>query len=243
MNLQAKTAVVTGGGTGIGLAIAESMAVEGCQVIVSGRRQEVLDEAVAESPHREHLTAHAADVADRESVAALFDRATQEFGNLDILVNAAGINVPQRSIAELSPEDWDRMIEINATGTFNCIHAVLPTMRERGDGVIVNVSSIAGKRGDTRGGAGYTASKFAQSGLAMTVGAEVGEDGVRMTNIYPGETNTPILDRRPVPLSEEHRASILQPEDVAAAVLMVVCLPARAHVPELVITPTWQPYV
>ena len=116
-------------------------------------------------------------------------------------------------------------------------------MRERGDGVIVTSRRLPANAGDIRGGAGYTASKFAQSGLAITVGAEVGEDGVRMTNIYPGETNTPILDRRPVPLSAKHRESVLQPEDVAAAVLMVVCLPARAHMPELVITPTWQPYV
>lgn len=243
MKLEGKTAVITGGGTGIGWAIAEAFAAEGCQVMIAGRREEVLTEAVHNSATRERLHIQAVDVADRASVASLLEAAEQKFGSIDILVNAAGINVPRRAMRELSPEDWDRMLAINATGTFNTMHAVLPQMRARGDGVIVNISSIAGKRGDLRGGAGYVAAKFAQSGFGMTVGAEVGEEGVRVTTIYPGETNTPILDQRPVPLSDEHRASILQSEDVAAAVLMVVCLPPRAHVPELVITPTWQPFV
>jgi NADP-dependent 3-hydroxy acid dehydrogenase YdfG len=243
MKLEGKTAIVAGGGSGIGLAIAEAIAAAGCRTMIAGRREEVLNEAVAASAASEHMFAQQADIADRESVANLFSAAAEKLGNVDILVNAAGINVPKRAIGELSPEDWDRMLAINATGTFNTMHAVLPAMRERGDGMIVNISSIAGKRGDLRGGPGYTASKFAQSGLGMTVGAEVGADGVRITNIYPGETNTPILDKRPVPLSAEHRASILQPEDVAAATLMVVCLPARAHVPELVITRPWQQFV
>jgi NADP-dependent 3-hydroxy acid dehydrogenase YdfG len=243
MNLESKTAVVAGGGSGMGLAIAAALADAGCQVMIAGRREDVLVEAINSSAAEQKMFAQQADVADRKSVAKLFDAAAEKLGSIDILVNAAGINVPKRAIGELAPEDWDRMLAVNATGTFNTMHAVLPAMRERGDGVIVNISSIAGRRGDLRGGVGYTASKFAQSGLGMTVGAEVGADGVRITNIYPGETNTPILDKRPVPLSAEHRGSILQPEDVAATVLMVVCLPARAHVPELVITPTWQPFV
>ncbi|MCG8586762.1 MAG: SDR family oxidoreductase [Pirellulales bacterium] len=243
MKLEGKTAVVAGGGTGIGLAVAEAMAAEGCQVMIAGRREDVLADAARASASLDRLIVQQSDVADRESVAAMFAAAEAKLGRVDILVNAAGINVPKRAIGELAPDDWDLMMAVNATGTFNTMHAALPAMRERGDGVIVNISSIAGTRGDLRGGAGYSAAKFAQSGLGMTIGAEVGGDGVRITNIYPGETNTPILDKRPVPLSNEHRASILQPEDVAAAVLMVVCLPPRAHVPELVITPTWQPYM
>ena len=243
MKLEGKTAVVAGGGSGIGLAIAEALASEGCRTMIAGRREDVLKQAATNSAVSARMVAQQADIADRDSVSALFRAAGKQLGDVDILINAAGINVPKRAIGELSPEDWDRMLAINATGTFNTMHAVLPAMRDRGDGLIINISSIAGKRGDLRGGPGYTASKFAQSGLSMTVGAEVGADGVRITNIYPGETNTPILDKRPVPLSTEHRASILQPEDVASAALMVVCLPPRAHVPELVITPTWQPFV
>ena len=243
MRLNNKCAVVTGGGSGIGLAIAEALAADGCRVLIAGRGIERLEKAVADSNVSDRLAAQQADVADRQSVKALFAVAQEQFGTVDILINAAGVNIPNRAMSELTLEDWDYLLSVNATGTFHCIHAVLPGMRQRRDGLIVNISSIAGKRGDLRGGAGYSAAKFAQSGLGMTVGAEVAGDGVRVTNVYPGETNTPILDQRPVPLSAEHRASILQPVDVAAAVLMVTCLPPRAHIPELVITPTWQPYL
>ena len=243
MKLDQKTAVITGGGSGIGLATAIALATEGCRVLIAGRGEQRLNDALASLGKPDLMLGQKADVADRESVRHLFATAKRLLGRVDILVNSAGINVPQRAIGELAFDDWDRMLQVNATGTFNCIQAVLPEMRARGDGVIINVSSIAGKRGDVRGGAGYAAAKFAQAGLGMTIGAELADDGVRVTTIYPGETNTPILDDRPEPPSAEHCASILQPEDVAMAILMVACLPPRAHVPELIITPTWQPFV
>ena len=115
-------------------------------------------------------------------------------------------------------------------------------MRERHDGLIVNISSIAGERLSLLGGIGYTASKFAMTALGVTAAREEAENGIRVTNVYPGEVETPILDHRPVPVSAEHRARILQPEDVAAAVVMVACLPQRAHIPELIIKPTSQDY-
>jgi NADP-dependent 3-hydroxy acid dehydrogenase YdfG len=123
------------------------------------------------------------------------------------------------------------------------MHAVLPQMRARGDGLIVNISSIAGKRALALGGIAYCASKFAMTALGTAVGNEVAPDGVRITNVYPGEVNTPILDNRPQPVSDERKASMLQPEDVGALVLSVACLPPRAHVPELIIKPTVQEYV
>ena len=143
---------------------------------------------------------------------------------------------------ELVPEDWDLILKINATGAFNCMRAVLPQMRERQDGIIINISSIAGKRAGLLGGVAYNASKFAMSALSTTAGIEEKDNGIRVTTVYPGEVETPILDDRPVPVSAEHRQKILQPEDVAAAVLMIVQLPPRAHVPELVIKPTSQAY-
>lgn len=145
-------------------------------------------------------------------------------------------------MADLTPEDWDRVMAINATGTFNCIRGVLPQMRERHDGVIINITSVAGMRTGLLGGVAYNASKFAASALGRTVGEEERDNGIRVTTIYPGEVETPILDDRPVPVSAEHRARILQPEDIAAAALMVACLPPRARVPELVITPTTQSF-
>jgi len=243
MKLENKCAVIAGGGSGMGLATARALADEGCRVLIAGRSQERLDEALASANDSGRMFAQQVDVADRESVTQLFARADEVLGQVDILVNSAGINVPDRSMEKLSPENWDDVLQVNATGNYNLMHAVLPAMRARGDGLIVNISSIAGLRGDLRGGVAYAAAKFAQAGLGMTVGAEVAADRVRVTNIYPGETNTPILDKRPVPVSDEHRASILQSEDVAAAVLMVTLLPPRARVPELTITPTCQPFV
>jgi NADP-dependent 3-hydroxy acid dehydrogenase YdfG len=158
------------------------------------------------------------------------------------LVNSAGVNVLRRSLAELSLEDWDAMLQVNASGAFYCLRAALPEMRQRRDGLIVNISSIAGIRSSLLGGIGYTASKFAMSAMGITAAREESKYGIRVTNIYPGEVDTPILEKRPTPVSDEHRARILQPDDVAAAVVMIACLPPRAHVSELVIKPTSQDF-
>jgi len=161
---------------------------------------------------------------------------------LDILVNSAGINVSRRAMAELDPADWDRMMAINTTGSFNCIHAALPGMRARKSGLIINISSIAGKRAMKLGGVGYCASKFALTALGTTVGLEERANGIRVTNIYPGEVNTPILAQRPIPVPPEKLAQMLQPEDIAACVVTIAKLPPRALVPELIITPLYQEY-
>src|SRR5205814_3380352 len=118
------------------------------------------------------------------------------------------------------------------------VHAVLPAMRQRGQGLVVQICSISGKRASVLGGAGYSASKFGQAALGICLGREEGPRGIRSTVIYPGEVNTPILDARPVPVGRERRAAILQPDDIAAAVKFLVQLHPRARVPELVITPT-----
>jgi NADP-dependent 3-hydroxy acid dehydrogenase YdfG len=235
-----KRALITGGGTGIGRGIALALAGEGCQVIVAGRRREPLEATAAAFSGTPAMLIHEVDVADRSSVTALFDWIKSEVGPLDILVNNAGINIPNRRMDQTKPEDWDRVLAVNTTGVFNCLHAALPEMRARGDGLVVNVSSVAGKRPIMLGGAAYCASKFATAALGATAGIEAADDGVRITTIYPGEVATPILDNRPVPVSQEQRERMLQPEDLGAAVLMVACLPPRAHVTELVMAPTVQ---
>lgn len=241
--LGGRTAVVTGGGTGIGAAIARTLAEAGARVAISGRREEPLREvaeAVAEGALP--ILIRKCDVADRDSVASFFDWARCELGQVDILVNSAGINIPNRSLESITPEDWDRVMQINATGAFNCIFQVLPGMRQRQDGVIINICSVAGIRTGLLGGVAYNASKFAMDALARSVGEEERDNGIRVTSIYPGEVETPILDDRPVPVSDEHRARILQPDDLAAAALMVASLPPRARVPELVMIPTSQSF-
>ena len=242
MDLKKKGVLITGGGTGIGRGIALALAREGCKVAISGRLIELLRETSALAKNRPPIQVFQADVADRKSVEKLFAWAAQKLGPIHILITNAGTNIKNRSSTQLFPEDWDRVLLINATGTFNCIYQVLPQMRERRDGLIINISSIAGKRANPLAGVAYTASKFAMTALGTTLGLEEAKNGIRITNLYPGEVDTPFLNERPQPLSAEHLATILQPEDIAAAVLMVARLPAQAHVPELVIKPTTQSY-
>ena len=237
-----ETALVTGGGSGIGLAIARALAQAGGRVAIAGRRESLLREAAASAGGDGPMCFHRVDVTDRESVDELIRWADGELGQIDILVNAAGINIKTRSMADMTPAQWDQVMAINATGAYNCMYAVLPQMRRRGDGLIVNISSIAGKRAVPIAGSAYAASKFALSALSTAVGNEVAAEGIRVTSICPGEVNTAILDERPTPVSAEHKAAIVQPEDVADLVLAIACLPARAHVPELIIKPIRQEY-
>lgn len=238
MQLEGKVVLVTGGGTGIGRAVAELFASAGAQVIITGRRAAKLQEVCAGIDAPRPVRLSATDVANREQVTKLVDWVDDEFGQIDILVNNAGINVVDRRVAQLSVEDWDYIMDVNATGAFNVIHAVLPSMRERKDGVIICVSSIAGIRPSVLAGAAYSASKHAMTALTKVIGLEDKDNGIRATCIHPGEVETPILDERPVAVSAEHRAQILQPEDVAAAALFVALLHPRANVPELIIKPT-----
>lgn len=225
--------LVAGGTSGIGLAVARAFANEGATVVVCGSGQAGVD-AVSGAPG---LVARVCDVTDRAAVAELFGWVTAEYGGLDILVNSAGLNVGNRMMANIAPEDFDRVLAVNTTGVFNCIHAALPGMRSRGEGLIVNVVSLAGRRVMELAGLPYCVSKFATSALGTFVGIEEAKNGIRVTNVYPGETNTPLVDKRPTPTPPEKRAQMVQPEDIAECVVMVAKLPARAVVPELIITP------
>jgi NAD(P)-dependent dehydrogenase (short-subunit alcohol dehydrogenase family) len=242
MSLQGKIAVVTGGATGIGQAIAFRLATAQARVAIGGRRLDKLRAAAESFSGQPPIQYGECDVADRSSVARFFEWVHGEFGAIDILVNGAGANIKNRSIANMRPEQWDDLMAVNATGAYNCMVAVLPAMRKRQCGLIVNISSISGLRASRLGGVAYCASKFAMAGLGTAVSLEEAQHGIRVTNVFPGEVDTPILDERPTPVTAEHRARILQPDDVAAAVYMVAELPPRAHIPEIVIKPVLQEF-
>ena len=237
--LRDKVALVTGGGSGIGRAIAESLAAEGCKIAIVGRTGATLQEVAGASSAPHPIHTYACDVGDREAVAEMFETLASACGSPDILVNSAGINVSNRMMSNLDPADFDRVMNINVTGTFNCMHAALPAMREKKAGLIVNVISVAGRRSMVLAGLPYCVSKYAQSALGTFVALEDAQNGIKVTNIYPGESNTPIVDKRPEPPPAERRAAMLQPEDVAACVISVAKLPPRAVVPELVVTPPY----
>ncbi len=238
--LKNKHVVVTGGATGIGFAIAHQFANSGAKVAIGSRREGAIAEAIKLSGMK--LVGHTVDVANRSSVNEFFSWVEQTIGQVDILVNAAGVNIRERSFKSMAPEQWDQVMATNATGAYNCIYCILPQMRTRQNGMIINISSVAGKRAIALGGSAYAASKFAMTALGTCLSNEVASENVRIMNVYPGEVDTPLIEHRPTPVSEEHRQTMLRPEDVANVVVGLASLPDRVHVPEIVIKPVNQQY-
>jgi NADP-dependent 3-hydroxy acid dehydrogenase YdfG len=212
-------------------------------VAVTGRREDVLQQAVATWKKNPPILFKSCDVADRQDVHRLFEWAGKELGQIDILVNSAGVNIKSRKMSEMTPEQWDYVMAVNVTGAYNCMREVLPQMQARHDGVIVNISSISGKRATALGGVAYISSKFAMAALGIAVANENTKFGVRVTTVYPGEVNTPLLDHRPKAVTDEQKAKMLRPEDLGALVLAIVALPPHAHVPEVIIKPVDQEYM
>jgi len=243
MRLDGKVALVTGGGSGIGLSIARLFLREGARVGICGRHAEKLQRAADDLRVGERVVACAADVSESMEAKKVVAAVSGRFGRIDILVNNAGANIKERSFRQLTPESWEFLRRANLDTAFFCIHAVLPQMLERKDGVIVNVSSIAGKRAGPLGGAAYAAAKFGLGALATCLAAEEKDSGIRVSTICPGEVNTPILDQRPIAVTEQQRRKMLQPEDVAEAVLFVATLPPHVSIPEMIITPTSAPFI
>jgi NADP-dependent 3-hydroxy acid dehydrogenase YdfG len=238
-----KTALVIGASGGLGRAIASMLAEEGYSLALVGRdiaKLQSLRDSMGSAAQGALLLS--CDLTDRAQAQAMVEQVLAQLNYIDVLICAAGMNVRQRSLRSLDPADWDRVIAANLTTAFNAIHFVLPSMRTRGGGLIVQISSLAGLRANTVTGAAYSAAKFAQSALGISIGREERGRGIRSTVIYSGEVNTPLLDVRAERLGasadEGRRAMILQSQDIAELVRFVVKLPPRAHIPELVIKPT-----
>lgn len=233
-----QNAVVTGAGSGVGRAVALALARAGWQVALVGRRlatlQETLQQAGADGAR---MTALPCDVGDENEVAAMGRAVLERWGTVEVLVNAAGTNVPQRSLEVLAREDYHRMMNTNLNGAYYCVQAFLPIMRQQGSGTIVNVISDAARQASPKAGPAYSMSKFGLLGLTQAINAEERHRGVRACAILPGDIDTPLLDRRPQPPDAAARARMLQPEDVAACVMLAIQLPPRAILEELLIRP------
>lgn len=229
------TIVVTGAGSGIGRAVAERFLAEGWRVALVGRREVPLHQAVAALPAgcRDRAEVFPCDVSQPAAVASMAEAVLARLLRVDVLVNAAGVNVARRSLQELSVADWHHVIDTNLNGAYHCVHGFLPSMRQHGRGTIVNINSDAGRLARELAGPAYVASKFGLTGLTQQINLEERRHGVRATSIFPRDVNTPLLDRRPVPPPPDVRARMLQPEDVAACVWFVATLPPRAIVDEL----------
>jgi NADP-dependent 3-hydroxy acid dehydrogenase YdfG len=232
-----KAVLITGGGSGVGQVAARLFAGAGAKVAVAGRDLAKLRQTAEVAPG---IFFKACDVTDPAAVTDLIKSVTDTLGRIDILVNNAGTNIKARKMRELTVENWNKLVRTNLDGAFYCIREVLPQMLTRKEGVIINVNSISGKRAYPLAGAGYAAGKFGLHAVAGCLAAEEVESGIRVSTIYPGEIDTPILEERPTPVTAEQRAKILKPEDVAGAILWVAGLPPHVSVPELVIKPTSQ---
>ena len=239
--LKGKVAWITGGGSGIGLAGALELAKAGAHVVISGRTQRTNDSGLAQLKAVGSAEALLLDVADQKAVVQAAADIEKRRGRIDILVTSAGTNIGggKRNFASMTLEGWDDVVRINLNGLFYCCHAVLPGMRARKDGVIINISSWAGRYASVLTGPAYNATKRAVIAVSESINMEECMHGIRATSILPGEVATPILEKRPVPPSAEERARMAQAEDFGKAILFVATMPARTCVNEMVIAPTW----
>ncbi len=240
-SLNGKLAWITGAGTGIGRGVAVALAEAGMDVALSGRRRTPLDEVteLVETKGRRALAAPL-DVMDRNGIARAVADITDTLGDIYLLVNNAGMNTTKRTATEMDPGDWDRVIDVNLTGAFNCFRGVFPGMKSRREGMVINVSSMAGRQISQLGGAAYTASKHAMVALTHSINLETAQFGIRASVICPGEVDTPIIAKRPQPVSQKRQSLMLKPEDLGATVAFVANMPSHVTIPELWILPTYQ---
>ena len=233
-----KTAVITGAGSGVGRSIAVQLAAEGWNVVLVGRRAEALEETarLAGLPAARCLVV-ACDIGRATEVGRLAGEVLARFPEVEVLVNAAGTNAPRRALAVLSPEDYHAMIDTNLHGAYYCVQAFLPGMRARGSGTIVNIVSDAGKLANPKAGPGYVMSKFGLAGLTQSINCEERQNGIRACAIFPGDIDTPLLDKRPAPPDAAARARMMKAEDIAACALLAINLPSRTVVEEILVRP------
>ena len=196
MRLKDKVAIITGSARGIGQATALKFAAEGARVVVCDLDRKAVDEVVAQiaASHGKAI-GFTVNVVDKASIAAMVKGVTDKYGRIDVLVNNAGI-VDDAMFRKMTDEQFDRVIDINLKGTFNCAHAVVDIMIAQGSGVILNASSVVGIYGNF-GQTNYAASKFAVIGMAKTWARELGRKGIRANAVCPGFVETTILKSIP----------------------------------------------
>jgi NADP-dependent 3-hydroxy acid dehydrogenase YdfG len=240
MSLEGKIAWVTGAGSGIGEAAATALAAAGATVVLSGRREAPLEKvrsAIAAKGGRAHP--EPGDMTDPARVQAIIQAIGERFGRLDILVNNAGVNVRERAWSELRPGSIDTVLAGNLSSAFYVAAACLPLMRAQKDGILIHTASWAGRFVSQVSGPAYTAAKHAVVAMSHSINMEECANGIRSSVICPAEVATPILDGRPVPVSAEDRARMLQPQDLGSLVLFIASQPKHVCLNEVLISPTW----
>ncbi|HSU60685.1 MAG TPA: SDR family oxidoreductase [Bryobacteraceae bacterium] len=233
--LSNRRAVVTGASKGIGFAIAQALLTAGADVIICGRDPKQVKAAVSRlsktAPDRK-VAGHATDVSSSEQVAGLFRFVDEQFGGLDILINNAGFGI-FRAAAELSIQEWDRLIGTNLSGAFYCSREALERFKQSRGGWIINISSLAGKN-PFAGGAGYNASKFGLNGFTEAMMMDHRYDNVRVSYIMPGSVDTEFAGEQASKRSDWKIA----PEDIAEIVLGILKMPERTLISRVEVRPS-----
>jgi NAD(P)-dependent dehydrogenase (short-subunit alcohol dehydrogenase family) len=233
-----KTAVITGAGSGVGRATAVALAAQGWSVALVGRRESVLLETAGTAgEHGGKVLVCPCDIGDEVAVAEMGKRVLAEFGEVEVLVNAAGTNAPKRALEVLSSADFHDMMNANLNGAYYCVQAFLPGMRARGSGTIVNVISDAGKAASPKAGPAYVMSKFGLAGLTQSINAEERGRGVRAVGFFPGDIDTPLLQKRPVVPDASALAKMMRAEEVADCIVFCINLPQHVIVEEMLVRP------
>lgn len=234
--LSGQVAVVTGAGRGIGAAIARRLANLGASVVLCGRSmgplQETASQIAADGCKAKVMQC---DVSSLESVQALARFVEQDFGRTDILVNNAGVGSFAAPLHELTPEDWEKVLNTNLRGVYYCIRSFAPVMIRAKTGHIVNISSLAGKNA-LPNGAAYAASKWGLNGLTYSVAEELRPHNIRVSVVCPGSVDTELS-----PHAGKDPNKMLQPDDVAHVVEMLVTQASQSFASEVLLRPTQKP--
>jgi NADP-dependent 3-hydroxy acid dehydrogenase YdfG len=239
-NLASKVVWITGAGSGIGEATALTLASAGATVVLTGRREAPL-QSVSERITSGGGVAVVApgDLSDSLAVDKIVSDIVARQGRIDVLVNNAGLNIKDRSAGVLKPDGIDAIISSNLSAAFYCVTAVLPIMRRQQDGFLVHTASWLGRHSHPMAGPAYSAAKHAVVAMSHAINMDEFVNGIRSCALCPGEVATPVLENRPVPVTSEDRAKMLQPQDLADIILMGCLLPARVCLNEVLISPTW----
>ncbi|QPE03454.1 SDR family oxidoreductase [Microbacterium schleiferi] len=233
-----KVVLVAGATGGMGSAVARAAALRGAAVVAVARNGDALaDLADAVTAEGGRVRTHVAAAADPGQMRAAVEAGVQEFGRIDAVVNAVGGNITDRALEVLSEAGWRDVLAANLDAAFSLTQAALPLFRAQGDGLLLHITSSAAKKPD-QSGAAYQAAKSGVVGLAHATMQEERERGIRVSVLFPGLTDTPLVAKRPVPVPAEVMAHALHPDDVADVCLALLALPPRAYVPEVELYPS-----
>ena len=238
-SLKNKSVILTGAGSGIGRITAKMLGAIEANVFIVGRRENLLIDTVKEIEEAGGKGAYiSADLEDGDAAANVAEVAIKEFGNIQYLINNAGHSSKVRALRYVEKEDWQSVFNVNVEGVYRLTQAIIPNMIENREGTIVTVSSMAAITPGLMGGIPYSSAKAAVAAMMTAMRQELREYGIRSCTIYPAEVDTPILDNRPLPPDAKARSTMMQPEDIAEAILLCMRMPQRTIVQDLVVSPT-----